>query len=180
MKKINVLLAALLSVTVLFGAAVPANAASADVNIEIKATTMDGVSVTVPTQLPILFNADGTNTIPDNWNIKNVSSIAGIHLEKIDMTGNGWKLLPQSAVISELPVNSHSLRFYAGPEGNVKLVSPTGGAENASGSVTFEKTEFSLESGADADLLFDVERGAFDADKSAPEAFEMVLTFKFN
>ena len=55
MKKINVLLAALLSVTVLFGAAVPANAASADVNIEIKATTMDGVSVTVPTQLPILF-----------------------------------------------------------------------------------------------------------------------------
>ena len=180
MKKINVLLAALLSVTVLFGAAVPANAASADVNIEIKATTMDGVSVTVPTQLPILFNADGTNTIPDNWNIKNVSSIAGIHLEKIDMTVNGWKLLPQSATISELPVNTHSLRFYAGPEGNVKLVAPKDGTENAVGSVTFDKTEFSLESGTDADLLFNVERGAFDVDKSAPEAFEMVLTFKFN
>lgn len=180
MKKINVLLAALLSVTVLFGAAVPANAASADVNIEIQATTMDGVSVNVPTQLPILFNADGTNTLPDNWNIKNVSTIAGIHLEKIDLNGNGWKLLPESATISDLAVNTQSIRFYAGPEGNVKLVTPNGGAENAAGSVTFEKTEFSLESGDNADLVFNVERGAFDADKSAPEAFEMVLTFKFN
>ena len=84
MKKIKVLLATLLSVTVVLGAVVPTYAASSDVNIEVKATSMDNVSVTVPTSIPIVFNADGSNTLPTNWTIENLSAIAGIHLSQID------------------------------------------------------------------------------------------------
>ena len=52
MKKVNIAIAAVLSMVVVFGATIPAQAASSDVNIEIKETTMDQVSVTVPTTLP--------------------------------------------------------------------------------------------------------------------------------
>ena len=82
----NKIVAAILSVVVIMGAAIPVNAASTDVNIEVKATAMDNVSVTVPTVLPIVFNEDGTNTLPSNWTIENISSIAGIHLRNV-MTG---------------------------------------------------------------------------------------------
>lgn len=78
-------LAAILSVVVIMGAAIPVNAASTDVNIEVKETTMDNVSVTVPTTVPIVFNEDGTNTLPSNWTIENISSIAGIHLSTIGL-----------------------------------------------------------------------------------------------
>ena len=39
-------LAAILSLVVIMGAAIPVNAASTDVNIEVKATAMDNVSGT--------------------------------------------------------------------------------------------------------------------------------------
>ena len=84
----NKVLAAILSFVAIMGAAIPVNAASADVNIEVKATTMDNVSVTVPTTLPIVFNEDGTNTLPSNWTIENISSIAGVHLSAVDMNAN--------------------------------------------------------------------------------------------
>ena len=57
------------------GAAIPVNAASADVKIQVEATTMDNVSVTIPTTLPIIFVEDGTNILPSDWTIENVSSI---------------------------------------------------------------------------------------------------------
>ena len=85
MKKVKVLLAALLSVTVVLGTVVPTQAASSTVDIEVKATDMDNVSVTVPSSIPIVFNADGSNTLPTNWTIENKSAIAGIHLSKIEM-----------------------------------------------------------------------------------------------
>ena len=68
----NKIVAAILSLVVIMGAAIPVNAASADVNIEVKATTMDNISVTVPTTVPIVFNEDGTNTLPSNWTIENI------------------------------------------------------------------------------------------------------------
>ena len=113
MKKAKVLLAALLSVTVVLGATVPTHAASSDVNIEVKATTMDNVSVTVPTSIPIVFNADGTNTLPTNWTIENISTIAGIHLSQIDMDAksSGWKLLADSQDVKTLSKDKKSIKF---------------------------------------------------------------------
>ncbi len=182
MKTGKVLLAALLSVTVIFGAAVPTYAASSDVKIEVKATTMDNVSVTVPTTIPIVFNADGTNTLPTNWTIENVSTIAGIHLSEIDMNAesSGWKLLAESQDVKVLSKDTKSIKFSVGKAGALKLVAPTSGTESASGSVSFGDTEIAIPSGATQVLSFGVERGAFTKSEASAKAFDMVLTFNFN
>lgn len=182
MKKGKILLAALLSVTVVLGATVPTYAASSNVNIEVKATTMDNVSVTVPTSIPIMFNADGSNTLPTNWTIENVSTIAGIHLSQIDMNaGNsGWKLLASSENVKTLSADTKSIKFSVGKVGALKLVVPTSGAENASGTVAFGDTEISIPSGETQVLSFGVERGAFTKAEASAKAFDMVLTFNFN
>jgi len=183
MKKTKTFLAALLSVTVLFGGtAVSANAASAEVDITIKETTMDGVSVTVPTTLPVIFNEDGSNTIPENWTIENISSIAGIHLSQVDMdaNGSGWTLLAESEDTKALPVNTKALKFYVGKDSALKMVVPTDGTEAETGRVTFADNEISVASGETQILRFGVDRGAFTADEAEAKAFDMVLTFNFN
>lgn len=182
MKKVKVLLAALLSITVVLGATVPTYAASSDVTIEVKATTMDNVSVTVPTSVPIAFNADGTNTLPTNWTIENLSTIAGIHLSQIDMNaGNSeWKLLAASQDTKALSKDTKAIKFSVGKAGELKVVAPTSGVENASGSVTFGSSEISIPSGQTQVLSFGVERGAFTQAHASAKAFDMVLTFNFN
>ena len=186
MKKLHMLLAALLTITTIIGAAVPVQAASSDVNIEIKATTMDEVSVTVPTSLPIIFNEDGSNTLPTNWTIDNRSTIAGIHLSQIDMDseGNGWKLLDDTKNTKTMPVNTKSIQFSMGKEGALKLVTPTNGdekvAESGTGVLKLEANEINLPSGTAENLFFHVERGAFTDAQASAKAFKMVLTFNFN
>ena len=182
MKKVKVLLAALLSVTVVLGATVPAQAASSTVDIEVKATDMDNVSVTVPSSIPIIFNADGSNTLPTNWTIENKSTIAGIHLAKIEMNAgtSGWKLLGGSSNVKEMSVNTKSIRFSVGLEGNLKLVAPTNGDEDATGSVTYGNANIAIPSGETKNLTFHVERGAFTNSEASAKAFDMVLTFNFN
>lgn len=182
MKKIKKLIAAVLSVTVILGATVPTYAASSDVNIEVKPTTMDNVSVTVPTTIPVVFNADGSNTLPTNWTISNLSSIAGIHLSQIDMSaGNsGWKLLADSQDTKTLSKDTKSMKFSVGKPSAMKLVTPTSGTENATGSVRFDDSEISIPSGETQVLSFGVERGAFTEAQASAKAFEMVLTFNFN
>lgn len=183
MKKVKVLLAALLSVTVVLGTAVPTYAAepAADVKIEINATDMN-VSVTVPSVLPIVFNADGTNTIPNNWTIQNVSAIAGIHLTEValDSETNGWVLLSSDRKVNELTVDTKAVKFYTGNAGALKLVQPTTGTESKTGSVTFEESEISISSGEEKTLSFQVERGAFKQTQASSKAFKMLLTFDFN
>lgn len=182
MKKVKILLAALLSVTVVFGATVPAQAASSRVDIEVKETDMDNVSVTVPSTIPIVFNADGTNTLPTNWTIENKSVIAGIHLAKIEMNaGNsGWNLLNSSTNVKEMAVNTKSIRFSVGLAGNLKIVAPTNGNEDATGSVTYGNADIAIPSGETKVLAFQVERGAFTNPEASAKAFDMVLTFNFN
>ncbi len=182
MKKVNIAIAAVLSMVVVFGATIPAQAASADVNIEIKETTMDQVSVTVPTALPIIFNADGTNTLPTNWTIENRSTIAGIHLAEVQMTAgeSGWMLLSAAENTKKLPVDSKAMQFSLGKEGALKMVTPSAGRSNASGSVAFEADDIALESGETQVLSFDVQRGAFTESEAAAKAFDMVMRFEFN
>ena len=62
-KKMSVMLAMVLSVTLLFGATISANAASSTVTFTVEQSDIT-TAVTVPGQLPIIFNADGTNTYP--------------------------------------------------------------------------------------------------------------------
>ncbi len=182
MKKVKVLLAALLSITVVLGCAVPTYAASADVTIEVKATTMDKVSVDVPGILPIVFNEDGSNTLPTNWTIENKSPIAGLHLSRVDMDAqtSDWKLLAETVNTKELPADTKSIKFSLGTDEVFKTVVPTEGTEHATGSVTFEDDEISLPSGSHKDLVFEVGRGAFNSSEALAKAFDMVLKFEFN
>lgn len=176
------LLSVVLATIMLVGSAIPVSAASSDVNIEVKATTMDNVSVTVPSTLPIVFNADGSNTLPTNWTIKNVSTIAGIHLSSIDLdaNGSGWKLLDKDQDTTKLSVDTKNIQFYAGKGEDLKLVSPENGTEAERGSVDFADNEISIASGQTQLLSFDVDRAAFTEDLASAKAFDMVLTFNFN
>lgn len=182
MKKLNLLLGALLSFTIIFGAAVTANAASTEVYIEIKETAMDNVSVTVPSTLPIIFNEDGTNTLPTNWSIENKSPIAGIHLSKIDMDAgeSNWKLLADSQDTKSLAADTKSIRFSVGKGASLKTVVPTNGTEDSKGSVTFGASEIAIASGEKQILSFGVKRGAFTTSQASAKAFDMILTFDFN
>lgn len=176
------LLSLILFATLVMGAAISANAASSEVDITIKATTMDNVSVTVPTTLPIIFNEDGSNTLPSNWTIKNVSTIAGIHLSEINLNSEstGWKLLTESENTKILAADTKSIKFYAGKAGNLKLVSPASSTANTEGSVTYAANEIAIASGESQVLTFEVERGAFTKAEASAKAFNMVLTFEFN
>jgi len=84
------------------------------------------VSVTVPTSIPIVFNEDGTNTYPTNWTVENVSQIAGIYLESVDLTANnGWSLLKASEDSTKLPVDTKKMKLRMGVEDVMNLVEPT-------------------------------------------------------
>ena len=182
MKKISKILVASLSMIVLCGTSLCANAASSNVNIEIKATAMDNVSVTVPTVLPIVFNEDGTNTLPTNWSIENKSTIAGIHLSEVEMYSSDetWSLLAQTEDTKALPVGTKAMQFSIGKEGALKLVEPSLGRSSAAGSVNFAADEISIPSGENQVLTFGVKRGAFATAEASAKAFDMVLTFNFN
>lgn len=179
----NKVLAVILSLVVVMSAAIPVNAASADVNIEVKATTMDNMSVTIPSTYPMVFNEDGTNTLPLNWVIENISDIAGIHLTKIDMNANssGWKLLAESQDTKQLKADTKAIKFYVGRStDNLKLVAPTTGNEGTTGSVSFDVDEVNIQAGQSRNINFNVERGAFTQDIASAKAYDMVLTFNFN
>ena len=183
MRKTKVLLAALLSVTIVLGGVTTAQAAeTAEVMIDVKATALDQTCVTVPGTLPVVFNEDGTNLLPSDWTIENLSTIAGIHLKKVEMDSkeSGWKLLANSADTKKLPVDSKSIQFYMGKAGALKLIAPTSGTESTTGLFEFGAEDISIPSGETQVISFDINRGAFKTAKSAAKAFDMVLTFEFN
>lgn len=182
MKKLKIMVIALLSIVMVCGTAIPSYAASTDVMIEVRETAMDNVSVTVPTTLPIVFNENGTNTLPTNWNIENTSAIAGIHLSKVEMNAgeSGWKLLADSEDTRKLPLDTKAVQFSIGKESNMKTVAPVSGTESASGTVSFDADEIVIASGETQTLAFKVNRGAFSSSQASAKAFDMVLTFKFN
>lgn len=177
MKKLNVLLAAVLSFALLFGAVVPAQAASAEVQFEIKATDVN-VAVNVPTTLPIVFNEDGTNTYPTHWTIENTSAIARIYLYSVSLTAaNDWILMTGGMDPKYNDADTKKVKFHVGPENNLQYMS--GRDNGTTGYVQFEPEEFTIISGGSKDLSFKVERGAFTQNASMQKAFDMVLTFKF-
>ena len=165
---------------VLVSAAVPAEAASAEILIKIYATNMN-TSVSVPTQIPIIFNEDGTNTYPENWVIKNESSIAGIYLHQVRMDSGdtGWKVLASTIDTAKLPADTKSMKFSMGRENNLKLVNPGGGTENKVGVLIYNKQDIQIPVGEETQIHFNVERGAFTESADMQKAFDMELSFLF-
>lgn len=201
MKKTQLLLGSTLCLGLMAGLTVPTNAAT-DVTIEIQETDLnnnigyvedkdgDGIpdedmsefSVTVPAVLPIIFNSDGTNTLPTNWKVTNHSSIANISITKVELDAkdSGWKLLLKEQEIDELSADTKAMKFYMGKSSSdLALVTPDN--ENGStGSRTWENGSFTIPTDSEKNVSFNVERGAFTSSESAASAFEMLLTFEFN
>jgi hypothetical protein len=182
MKKVQKVLAMVMSFAFILGATIPAQAATTEVEIEIKETTMDGVSVTIPSKLPIVFEEDGTNTIPTNWTIENQSIIAGIHLAKVEWHAGdtSWKVLSSDYDVKSMPVDSLALQFLVGLEGSEKFIEPLDGDRNPDGEVLFEANEITIPSGETKVLSFDVNRGAFTQAMEASRAFDLMFEFQFN
>lgn len=179
--KRNQIIAALLAVLVVFGTVIPVNAASADVNIEVKATTMEGVSLVIPSEVPIVFNEDGTNTVPTNWIMENRSEIASIYLAEIHMDSDtGWTLLAGDFDPKQIPADSKRIIFSVGVEENFPLMEPDDGDECASGGAQFAKGEVTIPAGESKQLIFGVERGAYTETIASSKAFTMQLDFAFN
>ena len=183
MKKVKILLAAVLSITVILGTVAPAYAAGpvSEVKIAIEPTDMN-VSVTVPSTLPILFNSDGSNTIPDNWSIENVSTLAGIHVTNIQLNsnGSGWTLVNDSSIVKTQNVNGKAVKFFVGVPGTMQLVEPKSGTENEVGTANFDADDICIAAGTEKILNFSVERGAFTETTASAKAFFMTLNFAFN
>ena len=177
-KKMSVMLAMVLSVTLLFGATIPAQAADAVVMFEVQKTDVN-LDMTVPSELPIVFNYDGTNTYPTNWRITNNSSIAGVHLVSVELSsgGSGWTLLGEEEDTKTLEHDAKAVKFHVGKPGELKLVEPQ---TSTVGSVAFTEDEVNLATGESQLLEFMVERGAFDTALTSHKAFSMKLTFAYN
>lgn len=173
-------IAAVLTLAVVIGAAIPVNAASAEIVIQIKATNVN-TSVTVPTQIPIIFNEDGTNTYPENWVIRNESSIAGIYLNqvRVDSGDTGWKVLASTIDTTKLPADTKSMKFSMGKENNLKLVNPGGGTESKVGVLIYNKQDIQIPAGEEVPIQFKVEHGAFTENADMQKAFDMELSFLF-
>ena len=161
--------------------AVPAFAATegnTTVKINADATIMD---ITVPSELVMSFNADGTNTLPQSFTIKNNSLIAGVHVDKIEMTGEGdWKLLPEAANAKELAANTKHIKFSIGLAGDLKMVVPAGDAADAEGSYDYTESDITLAAEESKVLAMAVERAAFTQEVPVEDAFAMAMYFAFN
>ena len=177
--KMNVVLAMVLSMTLLFGATISANAAESSVLFTVEQTNVN-TAVTVPGQIPIIFNADGTNTYPTNWIIYNKSEIAGVHLVTADLKvrDGGWELLNESENITKMPHDTKGIRFYMGVPNKLRNFSPSSGDYYR---LSFEDGyAVNIPAGGNQPFEFKVDRGAFTTALSAHIAFNLTLTFAFN
>lgn len=174
MKNLKVLPICALTLSTLM---IPASA-STDVKIETKATE---INVTVPSSIEFIFNEDGSNTLPTNFNITNNSQIARVSLVKaeLDAANSGWRLLPSTSDTRLLAVDSKDIQFYMGPVNKEKIVSP-GTSANKTGTATWANGEITIEATKTQNIAFDINRGAFNTPKSSVKAFDMTLTFEFN
>ena len=183
MKKLNLLLGTALSMLMSFSAVVPVSAATSTITVKAEPTT---VNVTVPATAPMVFNADGTNTVPRNFTIEN-KSIGGIYLKNIKLEPSyhptySWKIAKEGTNLKALGANSPVITLKLGAAGAEKSAVPnessTEYAKNAT--VTFEKNDFVIPADGSKTLSFVVDRCAFTSVNDTEDAFDMTLNFDFN
>ena len=149
-----------------------------ELKIDAKATT---VNVTVPTTAPMVFNADGTDTLPSSWTIKNNSKLGGVYLDSIslDAGSSGWSLLSESADLKTQSKDLKKIKLKIGKEGQEKLIAPTNASDDSTGSADFSIGDIDIEANQSQELNFVLERGTYTRDLANSTAFNMTLKFEF-
>lgn len=157
---------------------VSTSAFATEVSIETKATT---VNVNVPSTMAVVFNEDGTNTLPSDFTVTNNSKIAGVSLVKIDVDAGstGWQFCKDTVDLKTRPADTKEIQFTAGKQGVTKLVAPTS-EKGVTASAIFNSGEISIPASGSETLAFSMERVAFKQAESSSKAFDMTLTFDFN
>lgn len=179
MNKLKKTILGILTATTVLGINSMPTLAATDVSLDVKGTS---INMTIPTSAPIIFNADGTNTVPTNFGITNNTSIAGVHLSNVtlDAKTSGWKLLDSTEDTKLLGANSRNIKFSIGKKGSLKLIKPTTGKLDSKGSYTFASNDIIIPASGSQILDFNVDRGAFTSDTTSANAFSMTLNFEFN
>lgn len=177
MKKVNKVLSATMMAAAVFATgAIGVSAAEGGSTIKIttEATTMN---VTVPSEMPMTFKADGSNVYADNFTIENNSSIGDIHLSSIEAEGvSDWTLQPEGTDFNSKPANTKSIELTV----QGKVIAPEGGTEAATGSATYTQGEFDVANQSGATMTYSAKRGAFTDVLSGESAYTLTMTFDFN
>lgn len=152
------------------------SAENADIHIEAEATT---VNMTVPGVVGMIFNENGSNTLPDNFTIRNNSAIGGIYVSGISVNanGSGWQLVNSSTDLTKVGVDTKSIKLKMGEENSLKIVNPTNGSMDSTGKAEFGINEFVIPAESEKTVKFGVERGAFSSTVTNAKAFDMGISF---
>ena len=162
-----------------FSAVVPVSAATSNITIDAEPTTVD---VTVPATAPMVFNADGTNTVPSNFTIEN-HSIGEVHLTNIKLHApneNHWMFAKVGTNLKLEPANTKTITLKLGAAGAEKSAEIGFTSRSDSATVTFEAKDFVIPADGSKTLAFVVDRCAFTKAISSEKAVDMTLNFDFN
>lgn len=162
--------ASILIGSTIFTSQLPVNAANTSIDITGEATLLN---VTVPTNLPIVLNADGTNTLPTDFKIINNSPIGAVKISKVDLKANkNWKIV--NGNITNSNANTKQLKFYIKePDQESKPLASDGTNGSLEMNTVVEATDNEI-------LEFNIERGAFTSSLNDLGAFDMELTIGWN
>ena len=139
------------------------------------------VNITVPSDMKIIFNSDGSNTLPNNYTITN-DSIYTINLDKVSLTGNNnWQLLNSNVEIKNLKKDSKKIKFYV----DDTLIQPKNSSNevvdessNGESSIPLDEVKNkTINANSSSTINFNIERGIFSKDISTEKAFDMILNF---
>lgn len=132
-----------------------------DINIETKAAT---ISLTVPSAITFTFLADGTNTLPTNYTIKNESAV-DMTLNTITVSSdNGWELVASGdAKLSTT---------------NAKAIHMTLDTKEAVDGVYTLNQNIAKTTGEHT-IAFAVDRPAYSKAQSVNSAYKAVLAFSY-
>ena len=155
-------------------AAPPTHNASVEVNIGTQALVID---FTVPGTASFAFNADGSNTIPENFTMTNHNKIASFYLKDLTLNAgaSGWQVASDEGVIA---LDEKTIKLKMGLDGKEKPVVPSDGVKNALGTINYNDTDFVLAPEKATTMSFLIERPIYTEAIKESKAFDMSLDFE--
>lgn len=165
---------------------VPVQAGSneTDMKIEIKASVID---VNMPTELPVVFESDGSNTIPD-FVIQNNSTVdLNVHKIVVDEIkaedGDQWTLTDNAEDFLEMENDVKTILVSVGQVGSESgLALETNPQQTAlkRGVAKFESGAFKVPKNQSRSLGIKIKRGVFTKEAPATDAFKIKVDFNFS
>ena len=157
-------------------AATPAPTQNAGVTVNIGADPLL-INITVPSTATFAFNADGSNTIPTNFDITTHTKIASFYLKDLSLDAgvSGWQVVNTGAGVA---LDEKTLKLKIGEKSKEKQVVPNDGEKNAIGMIHFANTDFVLKPEIATTLSFLVDRPIYTEKIEEAKAFDMSLDFE--